>query len=328
MSAMKRTCGTPGCTLPDFHIGSCVGTTTEHVVAGAKRCASIDRLSPSFGRNQPLQQPQKKKTKSTMASGEEYTVDMILACRAHAPSGELEYVVRWEGRTPSDDSWVREHNIEETAIDEFYNSGYLRAPWAARKKSMLADPERVPKYLIEKVLETRPADAGSTRPAQSKVQWLGYPKWSSWIDTDKLLQPMPRPPRQQPSRGAPHATTPGPAREAVPRGAALPEPATAEPAAAAALEAAAWRHHHNNAPMLLPDGVDLGMAGVRRLLVEYKLEAYAEAFERLGYDDLGFLLLLSDQGRLADTLVKEIGMKPGHATKFATILARGKGMWE
>ena len=53
---------------------------------------------------------------------------------------------------------------------------------------------------------------------------------------------------------------------------------------------------------------------VRTLLQRFRLEQYAEAFDQKGYDDVDFLSRM-DGARL-ETLIADVGMKPGHAAKY------------
>ena len=65
------------------------------------------------------------------------------------------------------------------------------------------------------------------------------------------------------------------------------------------------------------------MAAVRKLLVEYRLEQYAERFEEEGFDDLEYMRGLGVE-KLVSTLREVVQMKPGHAMKFASWLVEGK----
>ena len=67
-------------------------------------------------------------------------------------------------------------------------------------------------------------------------------------------------------------------------------------------------------PFALAPSVAPSMEGVSELLVRYRLEAYIGRFEELGYDDLEFLLHMSDE--MVDDLVEQVGFKSGHAHKF------------
>ena len=63
-------------------------------------------------------------------------------------------------------------------------------------------------------------------------------------------------------------------------------------------------------------GVSLeGMDAVRAALVEMRLESYAPAFETDGWDDIVYLLQIDNTARRE--IGVSIGMKPGHAMKFA-----------
>ena len=61
------------------------------------------------------------------------------------------------------------------------------------------------------------------------------------------------------------------------------------------------------------------MAGVRQLLEESRLGAYAAAFEEMGYDDVGFLMRLANDSARPERLQmmnEHVGFKPGHAMRF------------
>jgi hypothetical protein len=60
------------------------------------------------------------------------------------------------------------------------------------------------------------------------------------------------------------------------------------------------------------------MDAVRAALVEMKLESYAPALEAEGWDDLAFLVATSETRRRE--IGNSVGMKPGHAMKFAAWL--------
>ena len=64
-------------------------------------------------------------------------------------------------------------------------------------------------------------------------------------------------------------------------------------------------------------GYPEGMDGIRALLTECRLLAYAPAFEESGYDDAEFVLRLAQRNgsELAD-LYEHVGFKPGHAARF------------
>ena len=66
----------------------------------------------------------------------------------------------------------------------------------------------------------------------------------------------------------------------------------------------------------------VGMDAVREMLESFRLEQYAQAFDDAGYDDLQFLLEMSeDETR---SLVGDVGMKPGHAHKFRDLHRRAQ----
>jgi len=59
-------------------------------------------------------------------------------------------------------------------------------------------------------------------------------------------------------------------------------------------------------------------AHARRRCEQARLAEYAPAFDDLGYDDLGFLLSMS-QAELS-SVAEAVRMKPGHAQKFLKLL--------
>ena len=65
-----------------------------------------------------------------------------------------------------------------------------------------------------------------------------------------------------------------------------------------------------------------GMQCVHRMLAHCRLQQYAEAFDVWGYDDLTFLRSLSND-ELKRIATQELGMKPGHAVRFAWSLLQG-----
>ena len=67
------------------------------------------------------------------------------------------------------------------------------------------------------------------------------------------------------------------------------------------------------------------MDGVRALLAEARVEAYAAAFEGAGYDDLEFVLALVSDGAQLEQMYREVGFKPGHAARFGQVLKRRAG---
>ena len=62
------------------------------------------------------------------------------------------------------------------------------------------------------------------------------------------------------------------------------------------------------------------MDAVHAALVEMRLEGYAAALEAEGWDDLGYLAGVDEERRREIGI--SIGMKPGHAMKFGTLLLR------
>ena len=66
--------------------------------------------------------------------------------------------------------------------------------------------------------------------------------------------------------------------------------------------------------------VALGMAEVREMLERFRLGTYAANFDEAGYDDRDFILQMNAEH--LDTLVRDVGMKPGHALKFRDFLAQ------
>lgn len=90
-------------------------------------------------------------------------------------------------------------------------------------------------------------------------------------------------------------------------------PAVAPPAAAMSLQPAA---HIIPAAEAAGVGAHLeGLHGMRAVLAEMRLESYVDALEEAGWDDLEFLMSF-DGARLAE-VARSVGMKPGHAGKFA-----------
>lgn len=65
------------------------------------------------------------------------------------------------------------------------------------------------------------------------------------------------------------------------------------------------------------------MGSVASLLDKFNLSSYAAAFEREGFDDAAFLVLLAqvDRERLARHLKDDLSMKPGHVAKFCDYAA-------
>ena len=87
------------------------------------------------------------------------------------------------------------------------------------------------------------------------------------------------------------------------------------------VEATAPPKSQIHAPPAPPPKAPPGMEPVRAALARIGLERYAEALEELGYDDLGYLGILSEE-RLRQ-VAAEASMKAGHASKFAAWLITG-----
>jgi hypothetical protein len=66
--------------------------------------------------------------------------------------------------------------------------------------------------------------------------------------------------------------------------------------------------------------VAMGMTEVREMLERFRLGMYAASFDEAGYDDRDFILRMSAEH--LDALVRDVGMKPGHALKFRDFLAQ------
>ena len=66
-----------------------------------------------------------------------------------------------------------------------------------------------------------------------------------------------------------------------------------------------------------------GMAGVLAHLERIKLQQYAAQFDEQGYDDLDFLLKMSDA--MLTEVAQAVGMKHGHECKFVLCFATGYG---
>ena len=98
------------------------------------------------------------------------------------------------------------------------------------------------------------------------------------------------------------------------------KPKQAAPAAPK-VEATAPPKSQISAPPAPPPKAPPGMEPVRAALARIGLERYAEALEELGYDDLGYLGILSEE-RLRQ-VAAEASMKAGHASKFAAWLITG-----
>lgn len=61
-------------------------------------------------------------------------------------------------------------------------------------------------------------------------------------------------------------------------------------------------------------------SGVRSFLAACKLDAYADAFDSCGYDDVDDLLEIADDDAELSQLTTIVGFKPGHALKFKLAL--------
>ena len=66
--------------------------------------------------------------------------------------------------------------------------------------------------------------------------------------------------------------------------------------------------------------VAMGMAEVREMLERFRLGMYAASFDEAGYDDRDFILQMSAEH--LDALVRDVGMKPGHALKLRDFLVQ------
>jgi hypothetical protein len=58
------------------------------------------------------------------------------------------------------------------------------------------------------------------------------------------------------------------------------------------------------------------MAAMRELLSKWRLDGYADAFDREGYDDVEFLLGMAADKEDLRKVTRAVDMKPGHAAKF------------
>ena len=67
----------------------------------------------------------------------------------------------------------------------------------------------------------------------------------------------------------------------------------------------------------LPAAPSDPMEAVRRLLTTARLEQYAAAFDEAGYDDISYLLSIAGQAEALRELASHVGLKPGHAARFA-----------
>ena len=54
------------------------------------------------------------------------------------------------------------------------------------------------------------------------------------------------------------------------------------------------------------------------------LEQYAERLHQEGYDDLDFLLSMSQDAEMLRRIAESVGMRPGHALKFYKLLPQYK----
>ena len=58
-----------------------------------------------------------------------YTVERLLAMRQPAGAAEREFLVRWQGYSPEDDSWEAESNIDEELAQAFVSCRQPRVHW-------------------------------------------------------------------------------------------------------------------------------------------------------------------------------------------------------
>ena len=63
---------------------------------------------------------------------------------------------------------------------------------------------------------------------------------------------------------------------------------------------------------------DISMEAVRRMLTALRLEAYADAFEDAGFDDLAYIASLD--AHKVEEIAEMVKMKPGHRQKFISLL--------
>ena len=68
--------------------------------------------------------------------------------------------------------------------------------------------------------------------------------------------------------------------------------------------------------------VATGIGSVREMLMCLRLEQYVEWFDKEGYDDLDFLLYVSQDAGMLHRIAESVGMRPGHAHKFCQLLPR------
>ena len=107
-------------------------------------------------------------------------VELLLARRTKAAVGkdaqgcsapkQVQYLVRWQGYGPKDDTWEPSSNIDQSLVNLFEHSDTVRAQW------------RGDVFLVEAVKAHRSANG----TPQSQVTWVGWPSMLSWIDDAKM----------------------------------------------------------------------------------------------------------------------------------------------
>ena len=107
-------------------------------------------------------------------------VELLLARRTKAAVGkdaqgcsapkQVQYLVRWQGYGPKDDTWEPSSNIDQSLVNLFEHSDTVRAQW------------RGDVFLVEAVKAHRSANG----TPQSQVTWVGWPNMLSWIDDAKM----------------------------------------------------------------------------------------------------------------------------------------------
>ena len=107
-------------------------------------------------------------------------VELLLARRTKAAVGkdaqgcsapkQVQYLVRWQGYGPKDDTWEPSSNIDQSLVNLFEHSDTVRAQW------------RGDVFLVEDVKAHRSANG----TPQSQVTWVGWPNMLSWIDDAKM----------------------------------------------------------------------------------------------------------------------------------------------
>jgi hypothetical protein len=317
MHSLHRVCGTPHCGLPDYHAGPCA---SEHTGTKRPAAAPVARWEPfnacHWQARAKINKAKREKSRriakpDELQPGQEHRVERLLGIRRRGPAGEFVYAVRWEGTSDKQDTWDPAENIDPTLISEFLHAPLLRAPWGNKVRG-----NAPPTYLIESILERRAADLRDPdRPAQSKVRWLGFAKkWDTWIADEAIIQPDPNAAVSATEVGVTPLATPSVARPSASAQAA----SSAAASSAATAPTAAAKAAAAMPPPPPADEHANGMDGVRALLVDFRLEQYADKFDELGYDDCEYLcyLRVQEPQKFADVLEKQIGMKKGHAAKL------------